>query len=82
MHLSKVLFSLDPNNLQLHCFSVLGTLYCCLFFCPLNQPCKTLQTVQLASYIIRESIFLYGGQFSHIVVDLPRKIVKLPITDP
>ena len=42
----KALFSLDPDNLQLHCFLRLGALFCCSFFCPLNQPCKTLQTVQ------------------------------------
>ena len=45
LHLSKVLFSLDPDNLQLHCFLGLGALFCCSFFCPLNEPCKTLQMV-------------------------------------
>ena len=48
LHLSKSLFSLDPDNLQLHCFLGLGALFCCLFFCSLDQPCKTLQTVQVA----------------------------------
>ena len=32
LHPSKALFSLDPDNLQLHCFLGLGTLFCCLFF--------------------------------------------------
>ena len=41
--LSKTLFSLDPDNLQLHCYLGLGALFCCPFFCPLDQPCKTLQ---------------------------------------
>ena len=45
LHLSKALFSLDPDNLQLHCFLGLGALFFCSFFCPLDQPCKTLQTV-------------------------------------
>ena len=43
LHLSKVLFSLDPDNLQLHCFLGLEALFCCSFFCSLRQPCKTLQ---------------------------------------
>ena len=42
-HLLKAPFSLDMNV-----FLVLGTLFCCSFFCPLDQPCKTLQTVQFA----------------------------------
>ena len=51
LHFSKPLFSLDPDNLQLHCFFLgLGTLFCCSFFCPFHQPCKTLQTVQVAPY--------------------------------
>ena len=25
-------------NLQLHCFLWLGALFCCSFFCPLDQP--------------------------------------------
>ena len=49
MHLSKALFSLDPDNLQLHCFLGLGALFCS-FFCPLDQPCKTLQTVHAAPW--------------------------------
>ena len=36
LHLSKALFSLDPDILQLHCFSGLRTLFCCSFFCPLS----------------------------------------------
>ena len=47
LHLSKALFSLDPGNLQLHCFLGLGALFCCSFFCPLDQPCKMLQMVQV-----------------------------------
>ena len=39
---------LHPDNLQLHFFLGLGTmLLCCSFFCPLDQPCKMLQTVQV-----------------------------------
>ena len=49
LHLSKALFSLDPENLQLHCFLGLGALFCCSFFYSLDQPCTTLQTVQVAS---------------------------------
>ena len=48
LHPTKPLFSLDPDNLQLHCFLGLGALFCCSFFCPLDQPYKTLQTVQVA----------------------------------
>ena len=48
LHLSKALFSLDPDNLKLHCFLGLGALFCCSFFCPLDQPCNTLQTVLVA----------------------------------
>ena len=47
LHPSKALFSLDPDNLQLHFFLGLGTLFCRLFFCPLDQPCKTLQMAQV-----------------------------------
>ena len=32
LHLSKALFSLDPDNLQLHCFLGLETSFCCSFF--------------------------------------------------
>ena len=49
LHLLKALFSLDPDNLQLRSFLNLGTLYSCSFFCPLDQLCKTLQTVQVDS---------------------------------
>ena len=49
LHPSKALFSLDPDNLQLHCFLGLGALFCCSFLCPLDQPCKMLQTMQVAS---------------------------------
>ena len=51
LQLSKALFSLDPDNLQLVpalFFLGLGALFCCSFFCSLDQPCKTLQTVQVA----------------------------------
>ena len=45
-------FLLDPDSQQLHIvlffFLGLGALFCCSFFCPLDQPCKTLQTVQVA----------------------------------
>ena len=44
LHLSKALFSQDPDNRQLHCFVGLGA----LFFCSLDQSCKTLQKVQIA----------------------------------
>ena len=47
LHLSKAVFSLDPNNLHLHFFLRLGALFHCSFFCPLDQPCKTLQMVQV-----------------------------------
>ena len=42
LHLSKALFSLDPDTLQLHCFLGLGALLCCSFFCPLGQPYSKL----------------------------------------
>ena len=45
LHLSKALFSLDTDNPQLHCVLGLGALFCCSFFCPLDRPYKTLQTV-------------------------------------
>ena len=48
LHLSKALFSLDPDNLHLQCFLGLGASFCYSFFCSLDQPCKTLQTVQVA----------------------------------
>ena len=32
LHLTKALFSLDPDNLQLHYFLGLGELCCCSFF--------------------------------------------------
>ena len=48
--LSKAPISLDPNNLQLHCFIALGTLFCCSFFCHFDQSSKTLQTVQVAPF--------------------------------
>ena len=47
LHLSKATFSLDPDNLQLHWVLGVGALFCCSFFCPLDQPCKRLQTVQV-----------------------------------
>ena len=47
LYLSKALFSLYPDNLQLYWFLRLGTLFCCSFFHPLDQPWKTLQTVQV-----------------------------------
>ena len=50
LHFSKAQFSLDPYNLQLDWFLGLGALFCCSFFCSFDQPCKTLQKVQLASY--------------------------------
>ena len=61
LHLSKALFSLDPDKLQLHCFLGLGALFCCSFFCPLDQPCKTLQTVQVSPQIwcLRKPPFVY-----------------------
>ena len=58
LHLSKALFSLDPYNLQPHCF-FLEILFCCSFFCPLDQPCKMLQTVQVTPVnLLRLSIEL------------------------
>ena len=45
MYLSKALFSQDPDNLQLHCFQ--GWAHRSFFF-PLDQLCKTMQTVQAA----------------------------------
>ena len=50
MHLSKALFPLDPDNLLLHCFLGLGTMFCCSFFCSLEPPCKTLQMLQVTPY--------------------------------
>ena len=57
LHLSKAPFSLDPDNLQLHCFLGLGT-FCRSFFCPLDryQPCNTLQMAQVAPCTV-----LYSG---------------------
>ena len=55
LHPSKALFSLDPDNLQLHCFLGLGALFCRSFFCPLDQPCKMLQTVQVTPIFGREN---------------------------
>ena len=37
LHLLKALFSLDPYNLQLHCFLGLGALFCFSFFCPFTR---------------------------------------------
>ena len=34
LHFSKALFSLDPDNLQLHCFLGLGTLFVLLYHRP------------------------------------------------
>ena len=48
LHLSKALFSLDSDNLQLHCFFRAGNIVLLFVLCPLDQPCKTLQTVQVA----------------------------------
>ena len=50
LNLSKALFSLDPYNLQLHCFLglIMRALFCFSFFYSLEQPCKALQTVQVA----------------------------------
>ena len=56
LHLSKALFSLNSDNLQLHCFFGLETLFYCSFFCPLNQTCKTLQTVQVAPTQNKEAV--------------------------
>ena len=52
LHLSKALFSLDPDNIQMYCFLGLGALFCSSFFCPLNQPCKTLQMVQATPCLV------------------------------
>ena len=48
LHFSKALFSLNPDNLQLN-FLRLGALFCCSFFCSLDQPCKTMQMVRVAA---------------------------------
>ena len=40
----------------------LGTLFCCSFFCSLDQPCKTLQTFQVAPKFWALSS-LRGGMF-------------------
>ena len=45
---TKAVFSLDPVKLEQHCFLGLGTLFYCSFFCPFEQPCYTLQMVQIA----------------------------------
>lgn len=50
LHLSKSIFSLDPDNLPLCCFLGLGALLCCSFFCPLKQLSKTLQTAQVTPH--------------------------------
>ena len=47
LHLTKALFSLDPDNLQLHYFLGLGELCCCSFFCSLYQPLKTFDSGKL-----------------------------------
>ena len=48
-------YSLDPYNLQLHCFLELGSLFGCSFFCPLDQPCKTLKMVQVTPITVSVS---------------------------
>ena len=54
----KALFSLDPDNLQLHCFFFKGGGGGSIVFVfvpyPLNQPCKTFQMVLVAPF---EKIF-------------------------
>ena len=51
LHPSKTLFSLDTDNLQLHSFLGLGAFGSVVrSFCPLDQPCKTLQIMQVALY--------------------------------
>ena len=52
---SKALISLDHYNLLLLIISFLGmgSLFCCSFFCPLDQPSETLQTVQVAPIQIK-----------------------------
>ena len=41
LHLSKALFLLDPDKLQLHCLLGLGAWLCCkcMFLSPLDQTC-------------------------------------------
>ena len=60
LHLSKAVFSLDPDNLQLHCFLGLGALFCCSFFCPLDQTCRTLQTVQVTDPNVSQSLTAFA----------------------
>ena len=50
----KPLFSLDPDNLQLHRFLGLGALFCCLFFCPLHQPFQYSASRGLFSVVFAE----------------------------
>ena len=54
LHLSKPLFSLDPDNQQLHCFLELRTLLRCSFFWSLDQHCKTFRQLNGASRSITE----------------------------
>lgn len=52
LHLLKAIFSLDPDNLRLRCFLGLGALFYCSLFCPLNQPCKTVQVAPILLLLI------------------------------
>ena len=65
LYLLKALYSLDPDKLQLHCLLGLGTLFCCSFFCSLDQPCKTLQKVApIAFEILVEGVgFIFGRAY-------------------
>ena len=48
LRLSKLYFHWTLVTCSCIVFLGLGTLFCCSFFCSLDQSCKTLQTVQLA----------------------------------
>ena len=43
-------------------FLGLWALFCCSFFCPLGQPCKTLQIGQLAQdKLVRQAFLIQGN---------------------
>ena len=54
LHLFEAL--LEPDNLQLHCFLCADVLFCCSFFCPLDQWYDTMQTVQATPYCLKFSL--------------------------
>ena len=82
LHLSKALFSLDAHNLQLHCFLGLGTSFCCLFFCPLDQPCTTLQMMQVTPRQHSTTVCLETNPYPSVFAVDHLSPAKGAITDP